>query len=164
MGGRSGCSQWERGAGQHHELLQEWWGSNFPTPLSQEIHTLRKNRCQHWGLKPGMDVATRDLCPSLGWGDMAWTQLSLCGAWVSIHLSMHTFHSLRTPPGFLVAEAVPVPLSQSQGGWWAQPSQAPSSLSICHSESGVSSCTNIYCCSLPRAGCFGQLVSDLKYK
>lgn len=114
MGGRSGCSQWERGAGQHHELLQEWWGSNFPTPLSQEIHTLRKNRCQHWGLKPGMDVATRDLCPSLGWGDMAWTQLSLCGAWVSIHLSMHTFHSLRTPPGFLVAEAVPVsPLSVS---------------------------------------------------
>lgn len=83
--GRSGCSHWEHVAGQHHELLQERWGSNSPTPSSQEIHTLWKNRSQKWGLKPR---TIRDLCPGLGQGDMAWRRLSLRGVWVNIHLSV----------------------------------------------------------------------------
>lgn len=89
-------------------LLQEWWGNNLPAPSSQEIHTLQKNRCQNWGLKPKMEVTTRDLCPKLGWGDLAWRQLSLWGVmgeFPSFHAHLAGAHSLRNPPGFLAQGA-----------------------------------------------------------
>lgn len=62
-------------------------------------------------------MAIRDLCPNLGWGDMAWRQLSLCGGMgelPSFHAHLAGAHSLRNPPGF-PPEGVS-PLSAKVGG------------------------------------------------